>query len=198
MKKSETIGKLAKALAGFQGEVQTIGTDKKNAFLKNDYATLGQLIEDTKQLRAKWGLAVAQFPEGEGGLTTLLMHDSGEWLEASSQITLQAEKGNSLAQSAGKLITYQRRYAYASVLGLVSDSDADGNIKPESNAGKGIDADILASLEPAVGSAKQCEMVAKLLSSSKHNAIRTATINKLNSGKSKISDVIDYLTANSK
>ena len=131
MRKSETIANLATALSGFQGEVATIGTDKKNPFFKNEYATLGQLIEDTKALRAKYQLSIAQMPEGEGGLVTMLMHSSGEWIEATSTIRLEAEKANSLAQSAGKLITYQRRYAYAAILGLVSDKDADGNISKE-------------------------------------------------------------------
>jgi len=129
MEKSESIAKLAVALVAFQSMVATIGTDKKNPFFKSDYATLGQLIEETKALRHSNGLAVTQMPIGEGGLITMLLHSSGEYISATSQIRLEAGGKNSLAQEAGKLITYQRRYAYAAILGLVSDKDADGNLK---------------------------------------------------------------------
>jgi len=175
MNKSESIANLALALVGFQSEVATIGTDKKNPFFKNEYATLGQLIEETKPLREKYGLAVSQIPIGEGGLITMLLHSSGEYLSAISEIRLEAEKGNSLAQSAGKLITYQRRYAYAAILGLVSDKDADGNLKEPtptpspSNAGTDKWKDVLSLLTR--GTDKQKETLAKMLSSSQCNEI---------------------------
>ena len=40
------------------------------------------------------------------------------------------EKGKSSAQVAGSIVTYLRRYSLASILGIYSDEDGDGN-KPE-------------------------------------------------------------------
>jgi hypothetical protein len=51
------------------------------------------------------------------------MHESGEFI--SSTLTLKPVKDD--PQGRGSAITYARRYAYASILGLVSDADDDGN-----------------------------------------------------------------------
>lgn len=123
MEKSLTIAELAKALLGFQAEVKTIGYDAKNPFFKSSYATLTQLVTMSKEALVHHGLAVSQLTEGEGGITTILMHTSGEYI--CSTLTLKAVKDD--PQGHGSAITYARRYGYASILGLVSDEDDDGN-----------------------------------------------------------------------
>ncbi len=197
IEKSESIVNLAIALVSFQSEVATIGTDKKNPFFKNEYATLGQLIEETKALRANHGLAVTQIPIGEGGLITMLLHSSGEYISATSEIRLEAEKGNSLAQSAGKLITYQRRYAYAAILGLVSDKDADGNLKePTPPAPPKVsrkDGAVLIAKKITIAINDQAKNeIAYELTDSKHVAKREEIISKVNAG-AKPADVLSYL-----
>jgi len=197
IEKSESIVNLAIALVSFQSEVATIGTDKKNPFFKNEYATLGQLIEETKALRANHGLAVTQIPIGEGGLITMLLHSSGEYISATSEIRLEAEKGNSLAQSAGKLITYQRRYAYAAILGLVSDKDADGNLKePTPPAPPKVsrkDGAVMIAKKITIAIDEQAKNeIAYELTDSKHVAKREEIISKVNAG-AKPADVLSYL-----
>jgi hypothetical protein len=58
------------------------------------------------------------------------MHTSGEWISSSISMPIGDEKGKSNAQVAGSIVTYLRRYSLASILGIYSDEDGDGN-KPE-------------------------------------------------------------------
>jgi hypothetical protein len=70
------------------------------------------------------GLSYTQFPT-DGSLTTVLMHESGEFIHGSMPIHAKKEKD---PQAYGSAITYARRYSLASVLGLaVGDEDDDGN-----------------------------------------------------------------------
>jgi hypothetical protein len=109
----------------------------QNPFLKNKYADLGAVIETSRPVLARYDLAVTQFPTSDGdkiGVTTCLTHSSGEWMEDTIYIPSTDSKGLSVAQSAGVVISYLRRYAWASVLGLYADEDNDGQApapKPE-------------------------------------------------------------------
>jgi hypothetical protein len=123
MEKSNEIAELAKALVAFQKEIKTVGYDAKNPFFKSEYATLGALVEESRSILTKNGLAVSQLTEDEGAVTTILMHVSGQFI--SSKLKLTPAKHD--PQGLGSSITYARRYAYAAILGLVSDKDDDGN-----------------------------------------------------------------------
>ena len=130
MNKSESIKELAGALAKAQGEMSAAKMDAVNPFLKNKYADLGSVIQAAKSPLAKNGLSYTQLPslsEHDVTITTVLMHESGEWLETSITLPLSDGKGLSLAQSVGALITYLRRYSLSAVLGIYADEDTDGN-----------------------------------------------------------------------
>lgn len=134
MEKSTTISKLATALVLVQGNLKPAIFNAKNPFLKNKYADLGAVVEASRPLLLEHGLAISQFPidaEGQVGIVTLLMHTSGEYLQEECFLPLTEEKGVNLAQVAGRNITYLRRYSWASVLGMVSEEDTDGNIHSE-------------------------------------------------------------------
>lgn len=122
MQKSDSIKELATALAKFQGMMKPIAKDASNPFFKSKYASLSAIIEDTKEPLVKCGLSYAQFPDEQDGLTTMLMHTSGEWISATYNISPVDRK----PQSLGSAITYARRYALQSILGLQVDDD-DGN-----------------------------------------------------------------------
>ena len=130
MNQSNTIKELALALSKAQAEMPPAELNKVNPFLKNKYADLGSIIKAAKPVLAKHGLALSQMPTGDGdkiGLTTILMHSSGEWLESTMMLTLEDAKGVTSAQAAGAIISYLRRYSIASVLGMYADEDVDGN-----------------------------------------------------------------------
>jgi len=130
MNKSEGIQNLAAALSKAQAELPAIKFDSVNPFLKNGYASLGAVIAGSRSVLAKNGLSVTQLTFGEDGVVgveTMLLHSSGEWI--SDRVSMQAgeERGKSSAQVAGSIVTYLRRYALASILGIYADEDGDGN-----------------------------------------------------------------------
>ena len=130
MNKSESIQNLAAALSKAQAEFPVIKFDSVNPFLKNSYASLGAVIAGGRPVLAKFGLAVTQLTFGEDGVVgveTMLTHSSGEWISDRVSMQVGDERGKSSAQVAGSIVTYLRRYALASILGVYADEDGDGN-----------------------------------------------------------------------
>jgi hypothetical protein len=127
MNRSETITELAKALVKFNSEVTKIAKDADNPFFKNNYATLDTIIDEIRPILSKHGLSIMQIPSGDGQnvtLKTLLLHESGEWLE-SDALTMKPVKND--PQAVGSCITYARRYSLAAFLSLNTGEDDDGN-----------------------------------------------------------------------
>jgi len=141
MNTSPSIKLLAVALKKAQSEMGEVKFDSDNPFYKSQYASLGAVIEASKNALASNGFSVSQptvTNEFGIGITTILMHESGEWIESTVTIPLpeylevvegEKPKRNNLAQEAGKIITYLRRYSLASILNLYSDEDTDGEGK---------------------------------------------------------------------
>jgi hypothetical protein len=67
--------------------------------------------------------------DGKIGVNTVLMHKSGQFIEKTVMLPTPTE-GRNVAQEPGKIITYLRRYAYASVLGMYADEDTDAEGAP--------------------------------------------------------------------
>lgn len=130
MNKSDSIQNLAVALNQAQAEFIPAPLNSSNPHLRNRYADLGSIIESTKPILAKYGLSVSQMVSGvanEIGVTTLLMHTSGEWLESSVLMPILEQKGINHAQVAGSIISYLRRYSLAAALGIYSGDDDDAS-----------------------------------------------------------------------
>ena len=131
MEKSESIKELATALNKFQAECSGAKKDANNPFFGSKYANLEAVINCAKSALDNNGLAVSQFPimdQGYCGVETILMHSSGEWI--SNTLLLACKKQD--PQAMGSAITYARRYAYQSVLGIPSEDD-DGEKYMTSN-----------------------------------------------------------------
>jgi len=127
MKKSETIGELAKSLAKFQGEVKQPLKDKDNPFFKSKYVPLENVVDAINAVAPKHGLSYIQYPlnqDNKVGVITLLMHESGEWIETEPIFAVPAKQD---AQATGSVITYLKRYSLSAVFGITSDQDDDGN-----------------------------------------------------------------------
>lgn len=123
MQTSDSIKNIATALVGFHKEVGKIAKDSKNPFFKSSYASLSAILDGINDPLNSNGLSIVQFPEGENGLTTRLMHSSGEWMES----TYLMKPSKDTPQDRGSAITYQRRYAIGAILSLNIDADDDGN-----------------------------------------------------------------------
>ena len=131
MEKSESIKELATALNKFQAECSGAKKDADNPFFGSKYANLEAVINCAKSALDNNGLAVSQFPimdQGYCGVETILMHSSGEWI--SNTLLLACKKQD--PQAMGSAITYARRYAQQSVLGIPSEDD-DGEKYMTSN-----------------------------------------------------------------
>ncbi|HHV27942.1 MAG TPA: ERF family protein [Tissierellia bacterium] len=127
MNKSDSIKNLAAALAKFQGEVKNPANTADNPFFKSKYAPLQDVLNIVRPLLSRHGLSIIQIPQGDGAnvsVSTLLLHESGEWIEL-EPLVLKADKPT--AQGAGSAITYARRYSLSAVLGISSEDDDDGN-----------------------------------------------------------------------
>jgi len=124
MEKSLSIKAIATALGLFHMKVSKVKKDATNPFFKSKYASLSNILEAIDVPLEESGLTFSQFPTGEHGLVTILMHgESGEYLQ--DTYTMRPVKDD--PQGIGSCITYQKRYALAAVLGLNIDEDDDGN-----------------------------------------------------------------------
>lgn len=130
LQKSDSIKNLTKALITFHVKVDTIKKDAKNPFFKSSYASLSNILDATNDALIESGLTIAQFPVGDYGLETILMHESGEWIQASYQMKPVKDD----PQGRGSAITYARRYAIAAILSLNIDDDDDGNLATHGTA----------------------------------------------------------------
>lgn len=128
MEKSESVKNLAIALAKFQNEVKDPRKDKNNPFFKSSYVALDGLMASVRPVLSKYGLSILQAPASQGdgavSLQTMIMHESGEFM-IFPEFMIKAAKND--AQSLGSAITYARRYALSTVLGVAWDNDDDGN-----------------------------------------------------------------------
>lgn len=129
MKRSETQSEILKALANFHKNIIQPKKDANNPFFKSKYVPLENVTEVIDKVAPEYGLAYAQealtnADKGMVGVTTLLTHESGEWIEF-EPLFLKADKQT--AQGYGSAITYARRYALSSAFGIASETDDDGN-----------------------------------------------------------------------
>lgn len=127
IQKSESISNLAVALVKFNSEVAAISKDADNPFFKNKYATLDNIIDGIRPVLTKHGLSVLQIPGGDGEkviMKTLLLHESGEWIESDPFIMTPIKND---PQAVGSCVTYARRYSLAAFLSLNTGEDDDGN-----------------------------------------------------------------------
>ena len=127
MNHSESIAKLASALASFQAEVKDPRRDGNNPHFCSKYVQIDGLLDAVRPVLSKHGLSVVQSTGGNGqdiSVTTMILHTSGEWIETDA-LVLKAVKAD--PQGAGSAVTYGRRYGLSAALGVAWDDDDDGN-----------------------------------------------------------------------
>lgn len=130
MEKSTDIKQLAGALMLFQSKLDTLPLDrtvkvktKTGGDYSFKYATYAAIVEYVRPIMHECKLCYSQLVESDGSVTTMLMHESGEYISSNLLI-----KGEQTPQGIGSAITYAKRYALSSMLGIVADDDDDANI----------------------------------------------------------------------
>ena len=126
MKTSDTITKIADALVKAQSAMKPALKDSRNPHFNSRYADLASVWDAIREPLTSNGLSVIQMVGSneleKTTLTTRVTHVSGEWIESTWQIPV----GKQDPQGLGSAISYARRYALASAIGVVQDDD-DGN-----------------------------------------------------------------------
>mgnify|MGYP003650590199 CR=1 FL=1 len=173
---------LYKALADFQQEVPVILKDTQG--YGYSYSDLPAIFKVINPLMKKYGLGFTQMVD-ENIITTRVFHcESEEFITSRTAIPQNVQlKGMNDFQVLGSAITYLRRYALSSMLGLVTDKDTDasgeqiksGTVAPKEKP--------ISAYESAVNALNTCiskesrdELLAKMLKSTKLNAVEKVQI----------------------
>ncbi|MAZ96957.1 MAG: hypothetical protein CMP53_05480 [Flavobacteriales bacterium] len=118
--------KLGPALVAAMAEIPAIPKNAQAYGYK--YATLDDILNVVKPVLARHNLVLLQPLTGDG-LETIIMHESGQCLRSVASLPhMTGNKKMNEAQAVGATITYFRRYALASILGISNDEDTDGVI----------------------------------------------------------------------
>lgn len=127
MVKSETIGKLAEALAKAQGQYKPVQKNSINPYFQSKYADLSSIIDAVRDALSQNGLSFIQTNRlAENGkliVITTLLHQSGEWVEG--ELAMMPVKAD--PQAGGSCLTYLRRYSLQQMLGVAAEDEDDGN-----------------------------------------------------------------------
>ena len=135
---SETIGTIAGALAKAQAEltnpekslVATIRTDGRGVERSFRYAPLSSGLEIVRKTLSQHEIATVQTTAvdqaaGIVNLTTVLAHSSGEWI--SSDWPVCAISDTATPHRMGAALTYARRYALFTLVGIAGEDDIDAS-----------------------------------------------------------------------
>lgn len=128
MKRSDTLAEFAKAMAQFQEKVEQPKKDADNPFFGSKYVPFDNVVKAVNKAGPPVGLSFTQWAvqneKGQIGIATLVMHNSGEFIEY-EPVFYSPEKNN--VQAGGSVQSYLRRYSLSAAYGLSSDEDDDGN-----------------------------------------------------------------------
>lgn len=119
---SESLNELSAALAKAQGQMSGAVKDSANPFFKSKYADLASVWDACRDALSKNGLALVQSPEVDGlrvSVDTLLTHTSGQWIKGTVSVSAKEDS----PQAVGSCITYLRRYALQSFVGVAPEDD---------------------------------------------------------------------------
>jgi hypothetical protein len=125
MKTSESIEHLSTALAAAQGALKNPPKNKINPHFKSAYVDLSDGLTAVRECFSKHGLVFIQgtsLMDGVIVLNTRIAHKSGQWIESDYPVG-----GFGKPQEMGSAMTYARRYALFSMVGVAGEDDDDGN-----------------------------------------------------------------------
>jgi ERF superfamily len=129
----EIAGALAKAQAELENPEKSLTASIHSSFPREErrtfrYASLASGLEIVRKCLSKHEIATVQATaiERETGfikLTTTLLHTSGEWISSDWPVCLATE--TAAAHRMGAALTYARRYALFTLVGIAGEDDLD-------------------------------------------------------------------------
>ena len=121
MNRSDSIETLAPCWVAALNELHHVGKDTIGHY--GSYASLGNVLDTTKPVLAEHGLAIQQYnaicDPGQVRIVTRLWHESGEWIEDYGQVMPTPND----PQKVGGAVSYARRYALLTFMGLATGDD---------------------------------------------------------------------------
>jgi hypothetical protein len=164
---SESIAALAAALAKAQSElsnpekslVATIGTDRPGEGVRTfRYAPLSSGLDIVRKALGQQQIATVQTTaidaaSGTISLTTVLAHASGEWIASDWPVCRLADTAS--PHRMGAALTYARRYALFTLVGIAGEDDLDAPDLNGSAQPKGGDPGHVSPVRAAVASHKR-------------------------------------------
>jgi hypothetical protein len=133
---SENVAAIATALAKAQTELSnpekamigTVYNTRTNSQQSFRYASLSSGLDIIRKTLGGCQIAVAQTTDidrasGTVNLTTLLLHTSGEWISSDWPVCRLSE--TSAPRRMGAALTYARRYALFTMVGIAGEDDLD-------------------------------------------------------------------------
>jgi len=167
MKHTDELDQLAPALAAAQQAMRDPLKDSVNPHFRKRYASLGACLEAAKGPLNANGITLLQSPteapDGYVGVTTMLLHISGQWIR--DTVFMPLAKAD--PQGVGSATTYGCRYGLNAICGIAADEDDDGNAASTPPAQKQAAPPPKAPVKeaPAGPTEKQLTVVTELLSS---------------------------------
>lgn len=163
MKTSEAIDKITPAFLAAQKAIEPAIKNKTNPHLRNRYADFSAVWAACAPTLNDNGIVVMQdvaATEAGMGVSTRLLHTSGQWFEFGPLVLPLAKPD---PQGAGSAISYAKRYALAAAVGVLAEDDDDGHAA--SNPAKPTQAKPQQRQQPApVANSEAQEIAARLKS----------------------------------
>src|SRR3982074_387947 len=133
---SESVAAIATALAKAQTDlsnpekvrVGTVYNSRSDSPQSFRYASLSSGLDIVRKTLGGQQIAIAQTTDidranGMGNLTTTLLHTSGEWISSNWPVCQLSE--TSAPRRMGAALTYARRYALFTMVGIAGEDDLD-------------------------------------------------------------------------
>ncbi|SOB59981.1 ERF family protein [Pseudodesulfovibrio profundus] len=126
---SQEITELAEAMIQVQQTLSPALKDAENTFTNSRYATLHSIMNACRDALLAHGIWLTQYPvsveANQLGLVTKVVHaETGQW--QASLLTMPLPKND--PQGYGSAMTYARRYGLSALIGIVTESDDDGEM----------------------------------------------------------------------
>jgi hypothetical protein len=131
---SSCVNEISTAMAKAQGEINNPRMNRVNKGYNSKYADLAEILNVARAALSKHGIAfyqVTKYVEDGIVLHTRLIHSGGQWIESTYPVTALDTH-----QKMGAGLTYAKRQALSSLIGVAGEDDLDGEDTKDTTVAK--------------------------------------------------------------